>query len=107
MLAVDVGVKSDRTAVVVAHAEKIPGAEFPRVVVDRLQVWTPSRLRPVKLSTVEAWVAEYARRYRAPVTFDPSQALHMMERLKKAGLRCQEFTFSGPSVGSPAADTDP
>ena len=99
VLAVDIGVKNDRTAVVVAHAEKIPGAEFPRVVVDRLQAWTPSRLRPVRLSAVESWVAEYARRYRAPVRFDPSQALHMMQRLKRDGVRCEEFTFSSSSVG--------
>jgi phage terminase large subunit-like protein len=98
VLAVDIGVKHDATAAIIAHAERIPGAEFPRVVVDRVQTWVPSRLRPVKLSVVEAWVEEYARRYRAPVRFDPSQALHMMQRLKRAGVRCQEFTFSASSV---------
>jgi hypothetical protein len=62
-------------------------------------VWTPSRLRPVKLSLVEEWLAEFGRRYRAVLRFDPSQGLHMMQRLKRAGLRVEEFTFGATSVG--------
>ena len=104
VIGVDIGVKHDATAVVIAHAEQIPGAEHPRVVVDRLMTWTPARLRPVKLSVVEEWIEEYARRYnRAPVRFDPSQGIHMMQRLKRAGLSVQEFTFSAGSVGKLAS----
>ncbi len=104
VIGVDIGVKHDATAVVIAHAEQIPGAEHPRVVVDRLMTWTPARLRPVKLSVVEEWIEEYARRYnRASVRFDPSQGIHMMQRLKRTGLSVQEFTFSAGSVGKLAS----
>lgn len=100
VVGVDVGVKHDRTVAAICHAERVPGAEHPRVVLDKLQVWTPTRLQPVKLSAVEEWIAEFARRYnRARVRFDPSQALHMMQRLKRTGLSVEEFTFGPTSVG--------
>lgn len=100
VIGVDIGVKHDATAVAICHAERVPGSEHPRIVLDRMQVWTPARLRPVRLSVVEEWIAEYARRYnRARVRFDPSQALHMMQRLKRAGLTVDEFAFGPSSVG--------
>jgi phage terminase large subunit-like protein len=99
VVGLDVGVKHDRTAAVVAHAERLPGSERPRVVVDRLQVWTPSKLRPVRLGDVEAWLVEAARRYGARVRLDPWQALDLAQRLKSVGIPVEEFTFSSGSVG--------
>jgi hypothetical protein len=100
VVGVDIGVKSDRTVAAICHAEPHPGSELPRIVLDRMQVWTPSRLRHVRLTVVEEWVEEFSRRYnRARLVFDPSQGLQMMQRLKRAGLSVSEFAFSQASVG--------
>ena len=87
VIGLDIGVKHDATVAAICHAEHVPWAEHPRVVLDRMQVWTPSRLRPVRLQVVEEWVEEAARRYnRARVRFDPYQALHIAQRLKRRGI---------------------
>jgi hypothetical protein len=101
VLSVDIGVKSDRTAVAICHAEEIPGADYPRIVLDRLQVWTPSPERQVTLSVVQDWVETFARRYNlAQTVFDPSQALGTMQNLKKSkGIPVKEFSFGASSVG--------
>lgn len=108
VIGVDVGLKNDRTAVVVAHAERLdplwiegrPRDQLRRVVLDRLAVWSGSRLRPVKLAEVEDYICEATRQYnRASVVFDPFQAVGMMQRLQAKGIRCEEFTFSSASVG--------
>jgi hypothetical protein len=65
-----------------------------------MAVWQGSRLRPVKLSGVEEWLLEAARRYhRARVRLDPWQAVHLAQRLRREGLVVDEFTFSASSVG--------
>ena len=99
VIGIDIGVKHDASVAAICHAEPQPGAEHPRIVLDRMQVWTPSRVRHVRLSTVAAWVEEYARRYHAHCVFDPSQAVDMMQRLKRKGIRVEEFTFGAKSVG--------
>jgi hypothetical protein len=100
VLSVDLAVKHDNAVAAICHAERVPGAELPRVVLDRLMVWSPSPQRPVTLSAVQDWVGEFARRYRNAVcVFDPSQGLQMMQTLKRSGLTVEEFSFSGSSVG--------
>lgn len=100
VLSVDLAVKHDNAVAAICHAEKIPGAELPRILLDRLMVWSPSPQRPVTLSAVQDWVGEFARRYRNAVcVFDPSQGLQMMQTLKRSGLTVEEFSFSGSSVG--------
>jgi phage terminase large subunit-like protein len=97
IITLDLGVRNDRTAAVVAHAERT--ADGVQVIVDRLAVWTPKPLRPVKLDDVKAWLVEIGRLYRARVFYDPSQAYLLVEQLRKAGLSTQEFTFTSSSVG--------
>ncbi len=98
LIALDLGLKRDRTVAAVAHRE---GA---RVVLDRMEVWQGSRLRSVKLEAVEAWIIEASRRYgRARVIADPWQAVGSLQRLRGQGVRCEEFTFSAQSVGRLAA----
>jgi hypothetical protein len=48
VIGVDLGLKHDRTAVSVCHAERVEGDGARRVVLDRLLVWQGSRLRPVR-----------------------------------------------------------
>lgn len=109
VLGVDVGIKNDRTVVAVAHTEPVLhqqqwGVDRPElghtVVLDRMGVWSGSRLRPVKLEEVESWIETASRTYgRAEVVFDPFQAVGMMQRLLGRGVSCTEFTFSSASVG--------
>jgi len=142
VVGVDLGIKSDRTVAVVAHADGVatpdndvrpprfrgdrprrrnppsdpwqaarleaakvhafvPG-EIPdgaTIAVDRMAVWQGSRLRPVKLAEVEAWVEQAARDYHARVVIDPWQAVGLAQRLRSRGVQITEFTFSSGSVG--------
>ena len=114
VVAVDLATRHDNAVVAVCHSEAIRDSEFAagqiapvpgalrgsRVVVDRLEVWTPSKNRPVQLSDVEAFIAECSPAYgNAPVVFDPFQAVGMMERLRSRGVRTVEYTFTQRSVG--------
>lgn len=93
----DLGVKSDRTVLAVCHA--VRDGERTTVVLDRMQCWEPRPGAPVSLGEVEAAVLQCWRSYRARVVVDPWQALAMIERLRRAGVRISEFTFSSGSVG--------
>jgi phage terminase large subunit-like protein len=94
VVGVDLGVKHDRTVGAVCH---LNGGD---VVLDRMQVWSPARDRPVNLDDVEAWVLEAHTVYnRATVVFDTWQALSMTQRLRAKRVRIVEFAFSQASVG--------
>lgn len=97
----DIGTRNDRTAVVIAHAER--HAEGTRLVCDRLQVWTPRPGHPVSLEEVKAWLIEVCRAYKAKLVYDPSQAYLLIEQIRKAGVSTEEFVFSSASVGKLAA----
>lgn len=96
VVAVDLGVKNDRTVAVVAHAETLAAGSV--VFVDRIAVWAPQRGLPVDLDEVEAWIAAAAASYHAPVVYDPWQAVGMAQRLSKSGAATIEFAFSAQSV---------
>jgi hypothetical protein len=100
LIGLDVGLKKDRTAAAVCHAEKIPEGEGVRVVLDRLEVWAGTREKPVQLADVETWIMEASRAYnRAQVVVDPWQAIGLAQRLRAGGVQVEEFTFSAGSVG--------
>jgi hypothetical protein len=100
VIGLDVGLTADATVACVCHAEREEGHEHPTVVLDRMQVWHGSLKQPVQLQQVEDWIEEAASRYnRASVRFDPYQAVHLAQRLKRKGLHVSEFVFSASSVG--------
>ena len=99
VIGLDLGLKNDRTALTVCHAERPSPGEPPRVVLDRIQVLSGSRDRPVELATVEAIAHEAATAYRAPIRLDPWQAIGLAQRLRARGLTVEEWTFSPVSVG--------
>lgn len=101
VVGVDLGLRHDRTAVAVAHAEPAPdaGAQSRRVVLDRLHVLQARRGREVSLADVEETIAEAARTYRARVRLDPWQAIGLAQRLRARGIRVEEYAFSSASVG--------
>jgi hypothetical protein len=66
--------------------------------VDSLDVFTPSRRHEVDLMAVEGCVQARCAQYgHAPAIFDPAQGFQMMARLRAAGLRVLEHTFSAQS----------
>ena len=93
----DLGTRNDRTCAVIAHSAR--GENGTRVVVDRMQVWTPRPGDPVSLDDVRLWLTEMCKSYRAKLLYDPSQAYLMIEQIRKAGIRTEEFVFSSSSVG--------
>jgi hypothetical protein len=94
VVSLDVGLTNDRTVATVAHLD----GEV--VVVDRQEVWQGSRSSPVVLGDVEDWLGVACRSYnRAPLVFDPFQAVHVAQRLRGSGVRVLEFTFSQSSIG--------
>ncbi len=101
VVGLDVGLKNDRTVAAVCHSEPLEdGREGRRAVLDRLEVWQGSRFRPVELGAVEAWLLEASRRYnRASIVADPWQAVGLLQRLRDARVRVEEFTFGAQSVG--------
>jgi hypothetical protein len=98
VLALDIGLVSDRTVVVVAHAERAEdGPAY--VVVDRLWRWQGTKARPVDLGAVEATLVEAYRAYPGTVICDPYQAAQMTQRLKTRGVPVRTFDFTTRSVG--------
>lgn len=94
LIGLDIGLKRDRTVAVVAHREG------SRIVLDRIATWQGSRLRPVKIEAVEEWVVQASESFgKARIVADPWQSIGLLQRLKKSGLRAEEFTFSQQSVG--------
>ena len=61
------------------------------MVVDRLEVWTPTPGNPVSLDDVRLWLTEMCRSYKAKLLYDPSQAYLMIEQIRRAGIRTEEF----------------
>lgn len=96
VVALDVGVKHDRTVAAVAHAEA--DGDRTIVVLDRMHVWTPRRGLAVDLGAVEEWVAEATFAFQAPLVFDPWQMLGMAERLRRRDVATIEFSFTSRSV---------
>ncbi len=98
VVAVDLGLKHDRSVATVMHAEG--NAELGRCsVMDRMEVWTGTPSNPVDLGTVEEWIEFTAKRYHARVIIDPWQGVGMMQRLQRRGCSVTEFVFSAQSVG--------
>jgi hypothetical protein len=82
-------------AAAICHAERVEGAGARRVVLDRLLVWSGSRLRPVKLDDVEAAVLEASRRCnRAEVPLSPWQAVGLGPPSLLEGLRPSSYADS-------------
>jgi len=113
VVGVDLGLRSDRTAIAVAHAEPVgglpvfmggparkPGRRPLRVVLDRLVTFAGSRTHEVSLAEVETALVELWERYGHPrLVGDPWQAIDLYQRLRRRGVHVDEFTFSANSVG--------
>lgn len=98
VIGLDLGAKRDATVLTVCHAEG--GADERRIVLDRIDVFAPTRDQPVDFVVVEEAVVRASLQYnRARVVFDPWQALLMARNFEQRGVRAEPFTFSATSVG--------
>ena len=93
VIGLDVGLKRDSTVAAICHLE------HSVVTLDRLGVWTGTRLRPVRLAEVEEWLTKAAREYRAELVLDPWQAAQLTERLRRRSVSVREYAFTAQSVG--------
>jgi hypothetical protein len=97
LMAIDIGTRRDSTVLTTGHLEATAAGR--RVVIDRVQRWTGSRLRPVSLADVEtALVATWRSYHRPKLRFDFHQAAQLVERLQAAGVRTEEYVFSTSGV---------
>lgn len=101
VLGVDLSQVKDRTACAVMHAERITNEEgrqvVHRYVLDRLQVWQPTRANPLDYDAVEGWILEAARDYRAHIYGDAYQAVAMAQRIRNCGFAFQLVAISVPT----------
>jgi len=94
-IGVDLGLKHDRSVVVVAHKER------ETAVVDHVRTWFGTPERPVSLEDVAAHLTMLARKIpRLRRGFlDPWQGAMLLERMKRSGMRSlEEFTFTPANV---------
>ncbi len=112
VVGLDVGLVRDATVAVVAHVEPAEvywhgtdrQEEGRRVVVDRLEVWQGSRLSPVNLESVEAWLLQASQSYNgAELILDPWQSVGLGQRLRSKGVTVTEWTFNPASNARLAA----
>jgi len=93
VLGIDLGRKVDASVVVVAHRE------VDRVVVDHVERWLPTKLRPVRLETVEAAIRRLHEEYgSAHIRMDPAKGEQMSQALRETGLPVEEYTCSETSI---------
>jgi hypothetical protein len=89
----DLGLTKDRTAFAVAHRA---GSE---IVLDELSVWEGTRGAPVSIAGVERALEDAATRFvPLNVLADPWQFIASIQRLRRAGVRIDEFVFGAASV---------
>lgn len=86
--ALDLGVVHDRTVLAIGHRAG------DRVVLDRMQTWKGSRAHPVDFAEVEAFIVDAHKRFRFKLRLDPWQGLDLAQRLRKQGVRAEEFAFT-------------
>jgi hypothetical protein len=94
-LALDVGLKADRT--VLAVCSRDVGSDG--VALDNMLVWQGSRRQPVNLDSIETSLLEVWEHYhRPPLVLDPWQGAMLAQRLRRRGVRVEEFVFTAASV---------
>lgn len=98
----DLGLRHDRTAVAVCHAECLDDqARSRRVILDRLIVFEGSKSKEVRLAEVEATMIEAWRQYGRPrVRIDPWQAIGLAQRLRRQGVSVEEWSYTPQRYGA-------
>lgn len=91
----DIGIKRDRTGFAVLATDGRTG----RIRLAHVESWQPGLNREVDLDSVERGVVAAARRFRRlQVHYDPHQAEHLAQRLRRFGVSMVPMPFSGPNL---------
>lgn len=86
----DIGVRNDHSALCVLTVPR----GVPRIQLAHTRSWKPPRGGEVDLQAVEDEVFRCHREYRLSACyFDPAQAYHIAQRLRKRGVRMIEMPF--------------
>lgn len=86
-LGIDIGVKSDCSAVVAV------GKQGDKVALIQHRVWRPGPNDPVDIRDVEKYILELSQKFNiVEAHFDPSQFLEGSTRLTEAGINMVQFT---------------
>ena len=97
-LAIDIGIKKDRTALLVFHSELRSRPNAPPLkylCVDVVEWLVPKLLRPVSMTDVEERIVSLAREYKlTKVHSDSREAASLGERLKGRGLTLVEMPMA-------------
>ena len=101
-MGVDLGLRHDRTAIAVCHAEVVDRqARTRRVVLDRMVVFEGSQADEVRLAEVEEVLLACWRQYGRPrVRLDPWQAIGLAQRLRSRGVSVEEWSYSPQRYGA-------
>jgi hypothetical protein len=101
-IGVDLGLRHDRTAIAVAHAERAEEAvRGRRIVLDRMVVFEGSKADEVRLGEVEDAILSAWRQYHRPrVRLDPWQGIGLAQRLRRQGVVVEEWSYSAQRYGA-------
>jgi len=100
-LGIDIGVKSDTSAVVGAGWDN----DGKKVIVAFHKIWRPTKGHPVILGDVKDYIKEVSQRHAIrKAVADPSQAYRLIEELGNEGITVEEFT-QGPANGVKMGET--
>lgn len=104
-MGVDLGLRHDRTAIAVCHAQAVEGeARARRVILDRLIVFEGTRADEVGLAEVETALVAAWRMYGRPqIRLDPWQAIGLAQRLRARGATVEEWSYSPQRYGAVAS----
>jgi phage terminase large subunit-like protein len=88
-LGVDLGVKSDSSAVVAVGWDQ----SRKKIAVAFHHIWKPLKGQPVNLDEVKQYLVDVHRLHRVQGAFaDPSQCFLLIQQLSQAGIKVQEFS---------------
>ncbi|MBI3065677.1 MAG: hypothetical protein HYY82_12185 [Deltaproteobacteria bacterium] len=100
-LGIDIGVKSDTSAVVAVSWDN----DGKKLIVAFHRIWKPTKGRPVVLGDVKDFIKEISQRHAIRKALaDPSQAYRLIEELRNEGITVEEFTQS-PANGVKMGET--
>jgi len=95
----DLAVRRDYAALALLEAD--PNSK--RIRVAACQVWKPPRGGEIDLAAVQTFTAQTARRFRAPIFYDPHQCALLAQNLRNEDLRCTEVPFTGANCAKMAS----
>lgn len=88
-LALDLGLRRDRTAIAVVHRDQ------GFIMLDHLKIFAAMRNAEVRVEEVESYLISLARDFHiVSMSFDPWQSAGLRQRLERK-VRIDDFTFSG------------